>query len=377
MPFVVEVLKSHDSQPYTLPSGVKANPSANSTWQNILNAAGVLKLVKTSLVTIRAQITASHSENTNVCCQNSCVRISFVNSAGTRYSVGGYGWRTYNTTATYTYDFYGFAVLPAETYDIVIDISAYDYAHVTNVGVNLLYIGVVDIADLWKVANWSQTVTAAARSRVEFGAQTISPLARTTVIGPLKKAMLFVFIGVDGINWYGDGAASNFAGFQIAVDGVWINTPSAKFDGLSEDTAGFHWAQYWCLIDPNVSHTVKFRLSNGTSSSVTRTFHCGVIACPWIFPSDSYYDLIDIEVPVGSTIYGAVEDFFKAAQAKYAAIRSVNVQNGVQNVTEFSAAASASPLSFNYTPEWYETAITLAVKGWGNCLSRLACDLRG
>jgi len=42
--------------------------------------------------------------------------------------------------------------------------------------------------------------------------------------------------------------------------------------------------------------------------------------------------LIDIEVPVGSTIYGAVEDFFKAAQAKYAAIRSVNVQNGVQNV---------------------------------------------
>ena len=102
MPFVVEVLKQHDRQPYTLPSGVKANPSANSTWQNILNAAGVLKLVKTSLVTIRAQITATHSQDTNVCCQNSCVRISFVDSTGKRYSVGGYGWRTYNTTATYT-----------------------------------------------------------------------------------------------------------------------------------------------------------------------------------------------------------------------------------------------------------------------------------
>jgi hypothetical protein len=189
--------------------------------------------------------------------------------------------------------------------------------------------------------------------------------------------MLFVFIGEDGKDWYGDGAASNWTGFQIAVDGVWIGTPSAKFDGLVEDTAAFHWAQYWCLIDSNISHTVKFRLSNGQSTAQTRTFHCGVIACPWIFPSDSYYDLIDIEVPVGSTIYGAVEDFFKAAQAKYAAIRSVNVQNGTQNVTEFSAAASASPLNFNYTPEWYETEIRLAVKGWGNCLSRLACDLRG
>jgi hypothetical protein len=232
------------------------------------------------------------------------------------------------------------------------------------------------LADLWKVANWSQSVTAGAYSRAEFGAQTISPLARTTLIGPLKRAMLFVFIGEDGKDWYGDGAASNFTGFQIAVDGVWV-TPTAKFDGLVEDTAAFHWAQYWCLIDPTVSHQVKFRLSNGQSTAQTRTFHCGVIACPWIFPQDSYYDLIDIEVPVGSTIYGAMEDFFKTAQAKYAAITSVNVQNGVQNVQEFSAAASANPLSFNYTPEWYETEIRLAVKGFGNCLSRIACDLRG
>ena len=377
MPFVVEVLKSHDLQPYANPTGVNANPSANSTWQNILNAASAFKLVKTSLITVRAQITVTHNQDTNVCCQNSSVRLAFVDSTGKRYNVGGYGWRTYNTTATYTYDFFGFAVLPPETYNVVVDISAYDYGYVKSVGVNLLYIGVVDIADLWKVPNWSQSVTAANGARVEFGAQTIPPLARNTVIGPLKKAMLFVFCGVDGRYWYGDGAASNFAGFQIAVDGVWITPTAQGPSSNSEDTASFYWAQYWCWIDPNVSHQVKFRISNGSGSSKTITCHCGVIACPWIFPSDDYADLIDIEVPVGSTIYGAIEDFFKASQAKYAAVRSVNVQNGTQNVQEFSQAASGNPLNFSYAPEWYETEIRLAVKGFGNCLSRLACDLRG
>jgi hypothetical protein len=219
-------------------------------------------------------------------------------------------------------------------------------------------------------------VTAGAYSRTEFGQQTIPLLERTTLIGPLKYAMLFIFLGVEAKDWYGDGAASNYVGFQIYRDGVW-EAPTAKCDSQVENTAAFHWAQHWSLINARMTHTVKFRLSNGTSSSVTRRFHYGIIACPWIFPLNVYYDLIDIEVPVGSTIYMAIEDFFKTSQAKYAAIRSMNVQNGEQIVTEFSQAASANPLNFNYTPEWYETEIKLAVKGWGNCLSRIACDLRG
>jgi len=380
MPFVVEILKQHDVRALAYTTQRIRAPSANNTWTNVATWSYLLKLAKTSLVVVKSQIVGSLSQDTNVCCQNVSVRVRFVDSAGNSYPVGGYNWRTYNTTATYTFDFQGFAVLPAGTYSLYIDVNGYDIGYVKG-GINDIYVGVIDLVDLFKTPNFQQTVTTDAGQRTNFGQVNIPALTtkRKTVIGPTKHAaMIFIFIGCESNLGYGDGASSNYLGFQIYLDGSWIDTPSRQSTACVECTNPLHWAQHYVLIDPTQPHTVLFRQSNGTSSSQTTTYYCGVIACPWIFPQDTYYDLIDIEVPVGSTIYGAVEDLFMPSNKKYAAVRSVNAMNGAQNVAEFTQdPGQAAPLNFNYTPEWYETEITLAVKGTWNCLSRLAADLRG
>ena len=379
MPFVVEVLKQHDKEIYRNETQTTRNAGADSTWGNLLTVNEALKLSKPSLVIVKCQFYAKHSQHTNVCCQESCIRIGFKNTAtGEAYYCGSYGWSTYNTTGEYTYDFQGFIVLDAGTYDLIVDTSEYDCSYVGPEGFNNLYVGTVDLADLFKIINQKETHTVNSGARLEFGEVTIPPLTRTTSIGPLKNATVFIFIGVENKWWYGDCASSNCIGFQAYLDGEWITSPTRKFTSETYNTAAFHWAQIYKVIDPNVSHTVKFRFSNGTSSSQTATAHYGIIACPWIIPQDNYYNLINIEVPVGSTIYGAIEDMFMPANSKYAAIRSTNVINGEQNVSEFSQnPGETSPLNFNYTPEWYETEIKLGVKGLWNCVSRLAVDLRG
>ena len=378
MPFVVEVLKKHDRRYYAKERAMTMNPSADNAWENLLTVSGALKLAKPSLVIINCQFTGTHNEHTNVCCQNSCVRIGFKDSAGNQYNVGSYGKRTYNTTETWTYDFQGFAFLPAETYDLLVDIAAYDYSYVKNLGFNRLYVSSADLEDLAAITQRIKTETVAAKSRKLLETVNIDIPIRNSVIGPINKAMLFIFMGVDAKWWYGDGAASDWIGFQFGIDGAWIAVSKREMTTYMELTKTFHWAQYWTLVDAGKTHNISFRFSNGTDSSQTATAHYGVIACPWLIPQDDWYELIDIEVPVGSTIYGVVEDFFDRSRAKYAAIRSTNLMNGQQSITEFTQdPGEPKPLQFNYTPEWYETEIKLGLKGLWNCLSRLACDLRG
>lgn len=373
MPFVVEVLKSHDKLVFKDTTQTTKEPGSNDSWVDVKTEAGLLDLAKPSLVVIQSQFVTTFSSHTNEV-QECNVRLGVGPSDGMLWH-GGKHWKNYNEPGTYTFDFQGFAVLPAGLHDLLVQVKVLDAGYVEG-GYNTLRLGVVELEDLFKKQSWKEEdVMTQHGHRTTFGTTTVPKLSRNCVMGPIRKALLFVFLGVDDSLIAGDGASSNFCGFRILVDG---EEQHSRSNSTKYSIHGFNWAQCFIPVDAQIPHEVKFQQSNGSGSTCTNDYFCGVIACPWMFPSSEWENIVDIEVPVESTVYGTAEDLFDVEQAKDIAVRSKNVLNGEQSVQSFHQdAGSTDPLHFNYTPEWYETAIKLGVKGLWNCLSRLGVDLRG
>lgn len=237
------------------------------------------------------------------------------------------------------------------------------------------------LSDVQKLTAGTTTVYIPANTQQQIFSLSIPKFNRKTVLGNLNpdKYLLFSHVYVNS-NLTPDywGGASGIVGY-----GYNLTTPSGSQDVQSTDrffasfdSSGLSWMRLERLVD-NVDQTLRLYAVNSTTSTVQLRFDYSVFACPWILPTD-YAKLIDVDVPLESTLYAVIEALQQSSQVKYLQIREVNAAEGEQVIHSASQDPGATtPLSTNFTLQWHQYGLKLYAKGYGNALSKIAADLRG
>jgi hypothetical protein len=274
------------------------------------------------------------------------------------YALGGANFRLANTgsTVTQTFQFQGFAYLPAGTYTVFVDVNVYDAGYVT-AGFDSLYIGHAQLSDTQGTTGLVNLSSGGSSTIL-----TSNPITRRTVMGPINKVAALFMVGVH---------VANTTAFQGLVDGAEPSTGRTVTQCV-ENGQAFTWKQYWVYLDPSAQHTFAVKQSTGAAQDV----YYALIVCPWVVASTDFTPIIVVDVPGQSTLYGVIEDMFDRGLAKDAVIIKQQVIDGLTTVASWSQAASQNPLVFNYTLEMFTSQIFLAVKNLWTCLSALGVDFR-
>jgi hypothetical protein len=299
----------------------------------------------------------SRNTTTGPFIDDNVTRLYTLNIRKRTYVVGGANFRnTSGSAVTQTFQFQGFAYLPAGTYTVFVDANVYDAGYVT-AGFDSLYVGHAQFSD-------TQGTTGVVNLS-SGGSSTIltsNPITRRTVMGPINKVAALFMVGVH---------VANTTAFQGLVDGAEPSTGRTVTQCV-ENGQAFTWKQYWVYLDPSAQHTFAVKQSTGAAQDV----YYALIVCPWVVASTDFTNVISVDVPGQSTLYAVVEDMFDRGLAKDVAVVKQQVIDGFITVASSSQAASQSPLVFSYTLEMFTSQIFLAVKNLWTCLSTLGVDFR-
>jgi hypothetical protein len=274
------------------------------------------------------------------------------------YALGGANFRLANTgsAVTQTFQFQGFAYLPAGTYTVFVDANVYDAGYVT-AGFDSLYVGHTQLSD-------TQGTTGIVNLS-SGGSSTIltsNAITRRTVMGPINKVAALFMVGLH---------VANTTAFQGLIDGAEPSTGRTVTQCV-ENGQALTWKQYWVYLGPSAQHTFTVKQSTGAAQDV----YYALIVCPWVVASTDFTAVITVDIPGQSTLYAVVEDMFDRGLAKDVAVAKQQVIDGLTTVASSSQAASQNPLVFSYTLEMFTSQIFLAVKDLWTCLSTLGVDFR-
>lgn len=236
--------------------------------------------------------------------------------------------------------------------------------------------------------NASNSVSVSAGSTVTvLSASLPIPARRRIPLGYTKKTLARIMASVkcEGYNIAlrnpGESDVSGILNARLYVGGAevgWtIRRYYSDYNANSSDTVWGLLQEYIkTLAETSGSLTIEVRVTNGYSSALTVSANLQAYSSVWLMPS-SLTDMVDLDVPFGSTIYVVSEPLF-ANPTKVIYLGYQKAWSTVFNLDSYYQASGTDILQFNYTFDLYPSQLPSFLKwsGFGASVSMLVADIR-
>jgi hypothetical protein len=252
---------------------------ASTSWATI-HDYGDLVLTESSLVVYTYESYSQYRQNTRLKVGSTC----YVSGFAADQTLPG--WHL----------LYGTIWLAAGTYDIIMESIDTDNSYPAQV--KNFQMGIVKLSDLQGSA-----------LAVYTGAISITPTARTTLLGPLAQAVFACQVharttgALTTMANASGGDTGNYVG--ISLDGVRQDWDERNQDNLFTSIAGAAEGKLYCSVSIGTSHSITI-----TKGNVNTVVDISIVCCPWLLAgalADAHIPITLSGISTGSTVYLLIE----------------------------------------------------------------------